>query len=404
MKITNAMNHINDSIIVGAERKAKITRNPTWVKWVAVAACLTLIVSGIFAFIKPMEDVSANTIVAFDVNPSIELEIDKDEKVVEARALNEDAKKVLADMDLENVDIDVAVNAIVGSMLKNGYISVDRNSILVSVSGDSEKAAELQKLISADIEKLLGEKKIDASVIAQTYEKNEDVEKKAEENHISVAKATLIDKIVAAGLKDAQGKAYSYESLAGLNVNELKLLLESKSVKVEGIESSGNASTTEYISADEALQIALANAGTTKEAVKGLEVEMDHEHGKMIFDVEFDLENTEFEYEIDAKTGEILEIEKEVDDDKDDDDDEIDDKDDVITEVPAVDKDAALAAALAHAGLSKDAVRDIEVELDKENGKLVYEVSFENAEFEFDYEISADDASVIKFEKEPQDR
>ncbi len=399
MKITNAMNHIDDGIIVGAERKAKIARKPTWTKWVAVAACLTLIVSGVFALIKPTEDVSTNTIVAFDVNPSIELEINKDEKVVSTKALNEEAQKVLADMNLENVDINVAVNAIVGSMLKNGYITVDRNSILVSVSGDAEKASALQKLISADIEKLLGEKKIDASVIAQTYEKNEEVEKKAEENHISVAKANLIEKIVAVGLKDAQGNVYSYESLAGLNVNELKLLLESKSVKVEGIESSGNASKTEYISAEAALAAALKNANTTKDAVKGIDVEMDYENGKMIFDVEFVFEKTEYEYEIDAKTGEIVKVEKEVDDD----DDKDDGNDDVITETPSIDKDAALAAALAYAGLSKDAVRDIEVELDKENGKLVYDVSFENAEFEFDYEISASDASVVFSEKEPHD-
>ena len=64
------------------------------------------------------------------------------------RKLNEEGKTILKDMDLEKVDLDVGVNAIIGSMLKNNYITVyDSNTDvttktsnwkLISISGPYE--------------------------------------------------------------------------------------------------------------------------------------------------------------------------------------------------------------------------------------------------------------------------
>ena len=65
-----------------------------------------------------------------DVNPSIELRINNAEKVIAAEALNEDAEIILEDMKLRGVDVDVATNALIGSMVKNGYLSELSNSIL----------------------------------------------------------------------------------------------------------------------------------------------------------------------------------------------------------------------------------------------------------------------------------
>ena len=63
--------------------------------------------------------------------------------------------------NLKNTDIDVAVNAIIGSMLKNGYISELQNSILVSVKNDnSVKGKELEARITKEINDLLVSSKI----------------------------------------------------------------------------------------------------------------------------------------------------------------------------------------------------------------------------------------------------
>ena len=47
-------------------------------------------------------------------------------------------------MDLKHTDLDVAMNALIGSMVKHGYLSEARHVVLVSVeSSDSRKAEQL---------------------------------------------------------------------------------------------------------------------------------------------------------------------------------------------------------------------------------------------------------------------
>ena len=59
----------------------------------------------------------------------------------------------------------------------------------------------------------------------------------------------------------------------------------------------------------------------------------------------------------------------------------------------------ALEVALKHAGLKKSQVSDIDVDLDRDNGKLIYEVDFNFGNQEYDYDIDADTGSVISADK-----
>ncbi len=311
-KIVNAMNYVEDDMITASEKR--VAKSPVWKRWGAFAACFAVLACSVFAAFL-LGNVNASATVALDVNPSIELVLGRNERVKEVKALNEDAEKVVADMDFKGVDINVAVNAIIGSMLKNGYLTVDRNSILVSVnSKNAERAAALQSMIRADIEQILSAGGIEASVIAQSYDKNGTAKKIAEENNISIAKANLIEKILAAGLQDASGVPYNAETLAHLKVHELKLLLESKGMNLDGASSSGNAASS-YIGEEKALSLALEHAKISREQVKKIEIELDYERGVMVYDVEFKTAEFEFEYEINAETGEIIKTEREVEDD-----------------------------------------------------------------------------------------
>ncbi len=409
-KIVNGMNHIDDDIIVAANQKT--SAKPIWARYIAIAAAFILVLGGAIAL---MPRGQGNAIVALDVNPSMEIEIDASERVVKVEPLNEEAVQVLSDMDLKKVDLNVAVNAIIGSMLKNGYLSVDQNSILISVdAADEQKAAALQTAIAGDVEKILGQSNINASVISQSYAKDKTVSQKAEENHISVAKATLVERIVAAELKDSQGNLYTYETLAGMKVNELKMLLESKQVAVGGINASGTAQNDSYIGKDAAIELALQHAitdggpGISQESIK---TELDYEHGRMIYDVEFDNGLYEFEYDIDAITGEIIKHECEPHDDKYDHDhghhddkyDDDDDDDRLTFDETHITADAAIDAALADANLTRETVRELECEAEMKLGKATYEVSFETKELEYEYLIDAQTGEIIRSEKEPND-
>ncbi len=398
-KIAKAMTYIDDEWIVSAAKEPNKSTRPMWTRWMALAAAFVFVLATVFTVTQLTGMGDVNAVVALDVNPSMEIHIDKNEKVVEVTALNEEAETVLFDMDLEKVDLNVAVNAIIGSMLKNGYLSVDQNSILVSVSSKDEKRAEaLQSAIAGDIEKILGGDNIEASVITQTFEVTDDVNKKAEENKISAAKATLVDRIIAAGLCDSHGVPYSYETLAAMKVNELKMLLESKAVEVGGIHSSGKAENQSYITREEALAVALAHAGVSEGDYDGLEFEMDYHKGVMVYNVEFDTAEFEYEYDIHATTGEVVKFEKDINDDR-----PVEEKPNENVPTTDIGRDAALSAALGHAGLTEAEVSKLKVEKDLDDGVVVYEVEFETEEFEYEYEIHGASGEILKAEKDVND-
>ena len=71
---------------------------------------------------------------------------------------------------------------------------------------------------------------------------------------------------------------------------------------------------TKRISAEEAKAIALAHAGLTADQVKGLRSEYDRDDGKPVYEIEFRVGNWEYDYEIHAETGKILDWEKDWDD------------------------------------------------------------------------------------------
>lgn len=56
-------------------------------------------------------------------------------------------------------------------------------------------------------------------------------------------------------------------------------------------------------------------------------------------------------------------------------------------------------AALKHAGLDETQVSDVDVDLDRDNGKLIYEVDFNSGNTEYDYDIDAETGEVISADK-----
>ncbi len=415
-KMNDAMQHLDDDLILSAMKEReqeeqnrgrilersynKMKKTNVWMKWAGLAAVLALAVL-VGALTLPSVFAGEGTVIAFDVNPSIEIEINKNEKVLDVDALNADAEIVLGEMDLEGLDLETALNAIVGSMVKNGYISAEQNSILISVKAkNSNIATALKEKLSGEIDTLLGENNILASVMVQEYQKNKENDKYAEEYKISPAKAELISKIVAAELLDANGVPYTYEVLAALRVHDLKMILESKGLTVGGVISSGTPGKGGCISVEEALAKAYEKAGITEDfdiasITPRYEMDYDKSHGVMVYEVEFIFEGNDYEYEIHAKTGDILEeeIEPVTAEDDDDEDDEP-----VILPENGKTREEALAIAYADAGVTAADARRPEIEVDMENGICVYEIEFRTAYKRYEYTINAATGEIIDSE------
>ena len=257
-----------------------------------------------------------DSIINFDVNPSIELKIDNDREVISAIALNDDGMKVLDTMELDDVSLNVAVNAIIGSMLKNGYLTVSENSILVSVKNkDVDKANALKEEISNDISAILNASSINASILSQAYDDDANAQNLAAENNISEGKARLISNIISSNITDSKGNLYTFDTLKDLSINELNLLVSSKNATVKDTQKTGEASSSSYITRDSARDIAINAAGVSLDNIRALEVELDADDGRLVYEVEFKSGDSEYDYEIDARSGEIIKNHVEIDDD-----------------------------------------------------------------------------------------
>ena len=369
------------TVIVMKERKVN------WARRIgAVAAALALVVGLGAGAVFYRNDRAVAASVSLDVNPSVELLVNRKDRILEVNANNEDGKKILGDMDLAGSDLEVAVNAIVGSMVRRGYLNEVANSVLVSVdSKDARAGSQLQEKLAQVISLSLEGDAFSGAVISQTVESSSALQSKADEYGISLGKASLIEQIT------AQDSRYRFEDLAALSINELKLISQSSSVELAHADQVGTASEKGYIGREAALQAAVNQLQAKPEDISYKEIEMDFDDGVMVYEVEFILDGVEYDFEVDAKTGGVLTGA------------DIRQDNGGTAPPPAADEigaDKAKQTAFDHAGVKATDARNVKCELDRDDGTTHYDIEFDAGSYEYDYEIDAATGKVLKSEKD----
>ena len=373
------------------ERKGTVinmeTKKTTKRRWTSlIAACLAVMLLGGGLFYQRANAVAS--VVSLDVNPSIELKVNRSEKVLVCTPLNEDAKAILADMgngaDLKGAKLDVAVNAIVGSLVRNGYLDSISSTIMISVEDkDTARAEKLQRELTSAVDGVLQTSEAKASVLTQTLTQDAAREQQARENNISTGKAALVNRVLAIN------PSLKFDALAKLSVEELKDLAEAGAPAMP-------------IGKDAAAYAAEQYAGTTALDSVTVEVDSELDESPAHYEVELHTACGEFEYLVDAYTGNVLSGQK-----------------DLLTAAstpnetakPSAPSEAAQdigyakakSIALNHAGVSENQAYDMEIELDDEDGTLVYEVEFQSGNVEYSYEINAATGAILKHETELDD-
>ncbi len=337
-----------------------------------------LAVVALFAFTACMgfNEVAAS-VIAIDVNPSVVLELDEDDKVINVILDNEDAEIILGDMDLIGVDYNVAINAIIGSMVANGYLDELANSVLLSISSNDEvREGELMAELSQVVNAVLESNQIDGSVITQDLEFEQDAEDLAELLGISEAKAELILDIIEVDPR------LTVEELALLSINDLNLLLQAKNISLDDVEKIGSASELGIITVEEAYQVALLELGIDESLVVELEIELEQEDGVMVYEVELKTDTEEYEILINAKEGTVY-VEQEDDDDEDE-----------IFPEDALPETEVLSIIATELQLDESFITELEIEAEMENGIAYYEVEFEYENMEYELEVNALDGEI----------
>ena len=386
-----APNDANGVLSRCEERKGTVipmtTKKTTKRRWTSlIAACLAVMLLGGGGLFYQRANAVAS-VVSLDVNPSIELKVNRSEKVLACTPLNEDAKAILADMgngaDLKGAKLDVAVNAIVGSLVRNGYLNSISSAIMISGEDkDTARAEKLQRELTSTVDGVLQTSESRASVLTQTLTQDAGLTQQARENSISTGKAALVNRVLAIN------PSLKFDALAKLSVEELKDLAEAGAPAMP-------------IGKDAAAYAAEQYAGTTALDSVTAEVDSELDESPAHYEVELHTAWGEFEYLVDAYTGKVFSGQK-----------------DLLAAVstpnattkPTAPSDGAdighakaKSIALNHAGLSENQAYDMDIELDDEDGTLVYEVEFKSGGMEYSYEINAATGAILKHETELDD-
>ena len=157
----------------------------------------------------------------------------------------------------------------------------------------------------------------------------------------------------------------------------------------------GSNSGTQDIGEDAALQAALEAAGISEADASRVRVSMDRDDGRVVYDVRFDVDQTEYDYEVLASDGQIVssDVERRDDDGYDDDDRSRGSNADV-----AVSREEAIDIALAK--VSGATENDIRIELDHDDGRYKYEGDIIYERVEYDFEIDANSGDILEWSEE----
>ncbi|MDO4345067.1 MAG: PepSY domain-containing protein, partial [Eubacteriales bacterium] len=163
-----------------------------------------------------------------------------------------------------------------------------------------------------------------------------------------------------------------------------------EAAKVQTTEAATKTQTAKQVTEEQAVETALKDAGVTEAEITNLRVKKEIDDGVEEYNVDFYVENKEYEYEINASTGEIRSRDMEIDDDF----------------VDSSEKSSALTEAeilkILQEKVPEVQEKDVRMKLEKERSGLVYEgeINMGFAKGEYEFEIDALTGQIIKWEEE----
>lgn len=145
--------------------------------------------------------------------------------------------------------------------------------------------------------------------------------------------------------------------------------------------------STNDIGAEAAKSAALKHAGVSASNATFVQVERDWDDGRLVYEVEFYAGGKEYDYEIAAADGKVLSYDY-----------------DAEYYAPSTSTGASVtleqakSAALKHAGLSNATF--VKAELDRDDGRQVYELEFRSGNVEYEYKVDASNGAILEAERD----
>lgn len=197
---------------------------------------------------------------------------------------------------------------------------------------------------------------------------------------------------------------YDYE-IDALTGEILSLDREAENYDPAAVQNGTNAQSGQYIGEEAAKQAALTHAGKTADTVSFARCNLDFDDGRWKYEVEFYEGNAEYDYDIDATTGEVISYDYDAEyytpgsaapgtaaqDPA---------NGAQTTPGAAITAEQAKQIALDHAGVDERSTRRMEMDVDYDHGRTVYEFSWKVDWTEYEYEIDAATGDILSFSQE----
>ncbi len=348
--------------------------------------------------VKPLSpEANSGTVgtLLLSLNPEIEIEYDKNGLVVELEGINQDGKELLLTYkDFDGKTVKQVLAELVEAIYRSGQFQLElegnsKNIVIKLQEGSAYPAEGFLEEVAETVR----------TVVANQGSTSETVVvDKADQNEAGLIGLEKAKELVLAQLgfseADFTNKEYElddgiYELEFTVNGVEYEYEVHGYTGKILKADAQRNEdwnatppATAPTITQEEALAKVLAKLNLTLDQISRLEIKL--EKGK--FDVEFHVGSTEYDCEVSASTGELLEIDRDWDEDS----------QDPPAAAPAITQEEALAKVLAKLGLIQDQISRLEIEL--EDGK--FELDFHLGFIEFECEVDAQTGNILSIQQE----
>lgn len=157
-----------------------------------------------------------------------------------------------------------------------------------------------------------------------------------------------------------------------------------KDTSNQGINSSNE------LTEEEAKKIALKDANVKEKDITNIRIKKDMDNGRTVYEVEFYVQNKEYDYEIDITTGEIINKDYEI-------------EDDFYNQTTSnsdtnISQEEAINIVLKRVpGASKE---NVKIELDIDDGYKVYEGEIYYNQTEYEFELNAQNGKILKWSED----
>lgn len=138
-RLLHLLGQVNDEYILEANPLIKNRKNRAWIRWCAMAAGICLVLSSVFWGQQVMDVYAMETsYISIDVNPSIELCLNKYDRVVNVIAYNEEGQRVVDCLDVKNKCYTDALEEILHNEVFCSYMRAESDVTFTIVSDKEE--------------------------------------------------------------------------------------------------------------------------------------------------------------------------------------------------------------------------------------------------------------------------